>query len=547
MAESRSTRVRSRWAAPILSLSLTIGMCAAGAPAFADEAPAPEGTAGETVLAAEQAQDGLPQEDAVTAGAQDADAVRPDAGDGTAVPSGTQDADASEPGGAQEAPGAETTGDEADAAETQDPAAQAQDAADAQADATQACLDGHLQYTLLIAEIKAEQTRPARSAAWTLVGATEEGGAVAPLAQGATDANGDFSACAPVATIYDAAVEFSSHSDKPWRVVVDDGDAPAEHSFTGAEQASVSGIVDVGTIDVPEALAGAWKIIDDVTLLWDLRASGTPCWTVHETDADACTELEYAWPDAEEGVAYFALSTTQRIVLGTDVPPSQHTVLHEAGHWLQWVLAGKDFPVVTGCDPHYIEKPSSKSCAWTEGFADAVAAWALGDRRFVFPSGFSWPLENPDGIAWEGGDVTQGNVAGALLDLWAADGPDGRWDANIALMSRHNPADFRDYFLNARPAEGLAIDQAARDVIARHGIVYESAPVVEPVPDDPAPVDEDQAVTAPVSDDRSATRAAALASTGADSSPLLAAAIVLMLAGAAAFTLSRRSRRRVAG
>ncbi|WP_410650348.1 hypothetical protein [Amycolatopsis sp. cmx-4-54] len=126
------------------------------------------------------------------------------------------------------------------------------------------------------------------------------------------------------------------------------------------------------------------------------------------------------------------------------------------------------------CIPHYVEKRSSESCAWTEGFADAVAAYALGDYRYVRDDGTSVGFEN-DGPTpgWDDGDTVQGRVGSSLLDLWAPDGPDGgNWNRTIALMTRHFSQDFREYFTEDRPATGLSTTGAAERILAGHTIWY---------------------------------------------------------------------------
>lgn len=343
-------------------------------------------------------------------------------------------------------------------------------------EAGEACLTGHLQQTSWSAEDKADATAAVRTAVVELVGATAAGGTRTTLATAATDEKGDFRVCAPHQTVYDAELRFPSHSDRPWLVVQDDTDAAVEHVFTAQARPTLTGAVDGGTVDVPKDLAGAWKIIDTVGLLWKIRGTDGPCWTGTERDAGSCTKLSFSWSSATEDGGWWALEGSKRVVLAGEDAQSQHTILHESGHWLQWMLHEKQFPVVTDCDPHYINKKSSVSCAWTEGWADAVAAWTLNDRRYVFGDGYSFPLEKPKGIAWPDGDVTQGNVGGALLDLWAHDGPGLTWTANIAaLTGTAPPADFKEYYLTVRAAHGLPVDAATDAILARHGIVYKTS------------------------------------------------------------------------
>jgi len=131
---------------------------------------------------------------------------------------------------------------------------------------------------------------------------------------------------------------------------------------------------------------------------------------------------------------------------------------------------------VTGCNPHYIEKSSSISCAWTEGFADAVAAYVLGDYRYVYDDGNEFSIANnlttPN---WDRGDTVQGRVGASLLDFWAASGPDGgNWDRTIDLMSREFSQDFKEHFTVDRPnaVPPLSTTGAAKTIIQNHTISY---------------------------------------------------------------------------
>ena len=145
-------------------------------------------------------------------------------------------------------------------------------------------------------------------------------------------------------------------------------------------------------------------------------------------------------------------------------------MLHESGHFFQHRLYNGTFPNVTNCNPHYIEKASSATCAWTEGFADAVAAYLLGDERYVWPDGSSYPFTAAAG--WQTGDHVQGNVGGSLLQLWNQ--VDGSWDRSITTLASHTPATFADWFKNVRPTAvpPLSTTGTALTALDTHAINY---------------------------------------------------------------------------
>jgi hypothetical protein len=255
-----------------------------------------------------------------------------------------------------------------------------------------------------------------------------------------------------------------------WRVIKDEN-SQAQYSFDSAHQ---TGSASLGTVRVPTSMQRAWTIVDTLNALyWKRNNPSSACWTKHQATG-ACDQLTFVWDQNRTDSGYWDYPDTNYVILGENQPDSKHTILHEAGHWLQWQLYGHTFPRVTGCNPHFIEKSSSTSCAWTEGFADAVAAYTLGDYRYVYDDGDSYSLKNgPDTAGWDTGDTVQGRVGSSLLDLWATNGPDGgNWNKTIALMSDQFSQNFREYFVTDRPTGGLSTSGAARTIIRSHTINY---------------------------------------------------------------------------
>jgi len=346
--------------------------------------------------------------------------------------------------------------------------------------ATEVCLSGTLAYDHQDAEAgtaKPLVTQPARNANWELWGQTSTGGTAKRLATGITDAGtGAFNACyTAAAPLPDAFVRFTSSSTTMWRVIKSPTNQ-TQYTFDSAHRSNLGGSQSLGTVKVPAAMQRAWNVVDTLNLLyWDRANPVSGCWTARQADG-ACDTLTVVWDPKRRNAGYWDYQGTNFVILGTDMPDSKHLILHEAGHWFQWQLYGHGFPTVTNCSPHYIEKSSSTTCAWTEGFADAVAAHALGDYRYVFNDGASYSFVNDAGTpGWDQGDTVQGRVSSSLLDLWAANGPDGgNWDRTIDLMT-HNPSeDFREYFTVDRPAANppLATTGTAADIIHRHTINY---------------------------------------------------------------------------
>ncbi|GIG62628.1 hypothetical protein Lfu02_70000 [Longispora fulva] len=343
------------------------------------------------------------------------------------------------------------------------------------ADQGRSCLTGALRYQFADAEAgpaKPLTTAPARDAGWELWGATGVEKATHRLAAGRTDpGSGAFRACAD-GPVRAAEVRFDS-TGPLWRVVRErHGDDVYSFATPGRD---LAGTVDLGPVQAPADIRNAWHVADTLTLLYARRANPTSeCWTRHQPTGH-CDLLTVVWEQRDtDDAGYWDLGDTMRVILAGAMTDSKHLVLHEAGHWWQWQLHNHTFPDVTGCDNHMVDRSSSRSCAWTEGFADAVAAYTLGDQRYVDENGGTYQIRNDrDTRDYDAGDTVQGRVGACLLDLWAPDGPDGgNWDRTVELMTRRKSADFRAYFMVDRPAVGLGTTGPARAILTRHTITY---------------------------------------------------------------------------
>ncbi|MFD6700961.1 MULTISPECIES: hypothetical protein [unclassified Microbacterium] len=332
--------------------------------------------------------------------------------------------------------------------------------------AADACVSGRLEYTAPVAEDGGtERTVPARSSTVQVWAASSSDGRRALVHEAGLDDDGRFEVCARNRSLVDVELRFLAQHEGLWRVVSEGEEVVARFTAEDVGTTVAAGQHhDIGTIAVPDDEAGAWRIVDAVTDLYDARATESPCWAAQSrTD---CAEATYVWPASDPENAGFWDHATDRIVLGRDDANSRHLILHETGHWWQNQLYADDFPDVVNCDTHYIDTPSSPSCGWTEGFADAVAAQVLGDRVYVSDSGEVSPFEESVGTAWAGGDSTQGNVAATLLDLWALQEKGEGWASSIAFMTGHPSADLGAYIADRYPQRPATVS----DILRRHGI-----------------------------------------------------------------------------
>ncbi|MFK0238899.1 metalloprotease [Streptomyces vinaceus] len=336
------------------------------------------------------------------------------------------------------------------------------------------CVRGTLAFDAVDSETagKPTVTSFARNANWELWGRTTASGPESRLATGLTSyKDGTFNAChttdgKPVTQL---RVKFLSSSTKTWRVV-SDAKTLQEYSFFSASNPGSAAVQNIGTVKVPAEMALAWKTVDATNKLWWKRANTqTPCWTRNES-AGQCTALTYVWKNDGKKGSWWDGGTGYVHLAGLD-PRSQHLVLHEAGHFFMGRLYQGNAPYVTNCATHPMEKRTSATCALWEGFPDAVAAYAMEDRRYVYSDSSFVDFDKPAG--WESGDQVEGRVVGALLDLWAKGGPDGgTWDRTIEAMITSHPGTFRDYWLTARPKAGLPVTGQARTLIENRTIRY---------------------------------------------------------------------------
>ncbi|WP_051826718.1 RICIN domain-containing protein [Kitasatospora aureofaciens] len=336
------------------------------------------------------------------------------------------------------------------------------------------CLSGNLQYDYQSAEAgtsKPTMTKPVRNANVQLWGAENSTDIPRQLTldyQYTGGADGSFNLCyTPITTTSMSSlwVQFTTEDTKLWKV---SNSAGTLYTLKSTVKNNISTSTNLGIIKPSAADARAWHAFDTVNLLYSKRNNLlSSCWSARELNSAACTELNVQWyANSADGPYYTPGNNT--VHLSAADPDSEHTVLHESGHFFMNRLYN-GFPAVTNCSPHYIQLVSSGTCAWTEGFADSTAAYLLGDYRYVWSDGSSYPFTYTSG--WNTGDQVQGNVDGSLLDLW--NNVDGGWNSTISLLTTNTPSTFAAYWANrATAVPPLATSGAALSYLANHAIDY---------------------------------------------------------------------------
>lgn len=351
----------------------------------------------------------------------------------------------------------------------------------AQAAGTAPCATGTAWYWQTVAENGgAADWYPAAYSNWTLSSGTTV------LDQGTTDANGAYKTCKVPSAGTAAKLEFFSAYSGPdgkgavrWGTL--QGNAGSYYSVavpvSGGTLSADGQTRTLANVEIPNNKAGAWHIVATVAKLAAADGSlGQECWSM------SCTNrtLDYRWGTNYRGGGVWN-DSTGKVELDPGDVASQHLLLHEGGHWYQWALAGS-FPTMspadsTGCAGHTSDSYTNSPCAWTEGFANAIGAYAFGDRSYVFPDGYvvtfdtrgvDGPVGAGKGVKNVSGDNSEYAVTAALLQLWnTTDASAGKFLPSRAVLKTSGNT-LRDY-VTGRAAAGLP---SALPVLAAYGIIY---------------------------------------------------------------------------
>ncbi|MGY0231420.1 hypothetical protein [Longispora urticae] len=315
----------------------------------------------------------------------------------------------------------------------------------------------------------------------TVLGKATSSSATQTYGTGLTSStDGSYSVCFNAsATLYQLWVQFSTNGSL-WRVTNNAGNST--YTVTTTAKSNVPSGTDqaFGTTTPSATHMRGWHAFDTLNLLWFGRGSSTNCWTARESSA--CTKITLHWQPGSTDGTYFdnSVPVGQRYVAFADADPdSEHLVLHEAGHAFMDLLYAGWWPASDCPSPHYLHLRSGNMCAWTEGFANAIAGYLKGDGRFYWANGAYADLmqtawNNPNQTASntnpQDGETVELRVAGAIIDLWrnVDGGPAGTFDN----MRQYQSTSFREWFTLDRPLTGLSTSAAARDLVYTHTIDY---------------------------------------------------------------------------
>ncbi|HEX7305594.1 hypothetical protein [Lentzea sp.] len=325
--------------------------------------------------------------------------------------------------------------------------------------------------------------KPVRNAGVAVEGRATAGSPVVTYASGLTGVqDGSYRLCFPAsAALSQLWVRFTADSGL-WQVrpfTTSD----AYRSYTAARTSVAAGTeVDFGVTVPADFQMRGWRAFDTITRLWGVHGTSR-CWTSAETGA--CRKLSIWWhADSTVGAHWenFVPIPDRHVELAAADPDSEHLVVHEAAHGLMDVLHQGWWPVTDCPSPHFPNRVSGSKCGWTEGFANAVAGYVMGDGKYVYVNGAEVDLMNtrwfdssqaPSATNLQNGDQVEARVAGALITLWRK--VDGGPVPTFESLAGNRTSTFREWFLTRRPGAGLDVSAATRDLVYRHTIDYRSA------------------------------------------------------------------------
>ncbi|MFE5263098.1 hypothetical protein [Streptomyces coelicoflavus] len=343
------------------------------------------------------------------------------------------------------------------------------------AESGEICATGSLTYATYDGE-----WQPGKRFSVAVMGQSAGDGSATKLASGLTDAkDGTYELCfdhdgAPLASMW---VQFATTSPY-WEVNDMSGENPyvvATAPLTDVPSGTTQsfGAASPGALHMP-----AFDAFDVLNKVYDVRGSGTDCWTMRE-DQD-CSRLKARWAPGNTNGGYYSLE--DRLVFLTDEMPDARTpVVHEAGHNFQHLLYDWGWSNGGDCpSPHYLHRTSGPTCAWTEGFPNAIAGYVMGDGRYYYnteawidltQTGFQDPTEPPSRTNPDNGDNSEVRIAGSMIALWRE--LDGGPQATLRNMDTYPSDTFSEWFNTDRAkSEDLSVGKKARDILYRHTIDY---------------------------------------------------------------------------
>ncbi|MEV6521710.1 hypothetical protein AB0M43_07225 [Longispora sp. NPDC051575] len=223
----------------------------------------------------------------------------------------------------------------------------------------------------------------------TVSGKATSTSATVPYGTGLTSAtDGSYNICFNSSvTLAQLWVQFSTNGSL-WGVTNNAGSSFYTVTTAVASNAAPGTDQSFGTSVPASAYMRGWHVFDTLNLLWFARGSGINCWTARESGT--CTKITLHWQPGSTTGASFNNSVPfgQRYVNLADADPdSEHLVLHESGHAFMDLLYAGSWPPSDCPSEHFIHLRTGAMCAWTEGFANAIAGYLKGDGRFYWANG----------------------------------------------------------------------------------------------------------------------------------------------------------------
>ncbi|MGE5250347.1 MAG: hypothetical protein ACM3QS_09065 [Bacteroidota bacterium] len=122
------------------------------------------------------------------------------------------------------------------------------------------------------------------------------------------------------------------------------------------------------------------------------------------------------WSPSSTDGTYYSFSDDTIHLMGND-PRTYSASTHEYGHRIMNIMyPNDDWPNGYGIcpSPHYYNGVSSQSCAFSEGWADAVALLVPNDALYRWASGAT--ANNETRAGFSAGDAVEGNIAATYWD-----------------------------------------------------------------------------------------------------------------------------------
>ncbi len=250
------------------------------------------------------------------------------------------------------------------------------------------------------------------------------------LGSSLTDDNGYFYEC--VTGVSSLKVKVATISN--WRVVSSNGSTTTSNVFkasTGSISGSSSNIGNWFINKTSSNLLAWWTYVDLVrgTYYFFDPARGYSGYGPADPGAPSAgytvgpfygsKRVRVQWTSSStHGTHYHRTGSDENeIHLYANDPRSPDALLHEQGHHLMDHMYNETFwpSGYGGCpSPHYYNGVSNRDCAWSEGWANAVALIVKDDKTYRWASGSKVNNETRSGFA--SGDEVEGNVAATFWD-----------------------------------------------------------------------------------------------------------------------------------